>query len=113
MNDAQFFAAHPDRHARIRLPGRVLAKSPQRAVYYRDECEGEFWSLGEHDKTRRRILVWRVPKDSPYYAAQKQPLLPIPFLAYADETIEDTDEVLLPLIHEIMLDAAKKQGVGK
>ena len=91
-SDRHFFAQHPDRQAHIRLP-------------YADECKGEFWSLGEHNRARRRILLWRVPRDNPHYAQLKQPLLKIPFLAFADETIEDTDAVLLPLIHDIMLNA--------
>ena len=92
-SDRHFFAAHPDRQAHIRLP-------------YANECAGEFWHLGEHNKARRRILLWRVPRDNPHYDAGRQPLLKIPFLAFADETIEDTDAVLLPLIHEIMTEQA-------
>ena len=91
-SDRHFFAQHPDRQARIRLP-------------YADECKGEYWSLGDHNRARRRILLWRVPRDNPHYHQLKQPLLKIPFLAFADETIEDTDAVLLPLIHDIMLNA--------
>ena len=91
-SDRHFFAQHPDRQARIRLP-------------YAGESDGEFWQLGEHNRARRRILLWRVPRDNPHYHQLKQPLLKIPFLAFADETIEDTDEVLLPLIHDIMLNA--------
>jgi hypothetical protein len=96
--DKAFFAEHPDRHAHIRLP-------------YADECKGEFWSLGEHNLTRRRIILWRVPKSSPAYQSGKMPLLKIPFLAFADETIEDSDEVLLPLLRGIMQDAAREYGL--
>ena len=102
MTDEQFFQSYPDRQARIRLPDKVLYKDQQRAVRYLDECELEFRSLGGHDKNRRRILVWRVPKDNPFYDADKPQLLKIPFLAFADETIEDTDEILLPILDEIM-----------
>lgn len=108
--DAQFFTDHPDRRARIRLPRKIRAINPQRAVRVADECAGEFWSLGPHDASRRRILVWRVPSDSPHYDAKRRPLLVIPFLAFADETIQDNDATLLPIIHEIMQDAAKKYG---
>ena len=91
-SDRHFFAQHPDRQAHIRLP-------------FAGESDGEFWSLGEHNRARRRILLWRVPRDNPHYRQLKQPLLKIPFLAFADETIEDSDAVLLPLIHDIMLNA--------
>lgn len=91
-SDKAFFAEHPDRRAHIRLP-------------FKNECEGEFWSLGEHNRARRRILLWRVPRDNPFWNRLKVPILKIPFLAFADETIEDTDEVLLPIIDGIMRDA--------
>lgn len=90
--DALFFIQHPDRYAHIRNP--VTA-----------ECRGEWWKIGSHDPSRRRILLWRVPRDNPAYNEQRRPLLKIPFLAFSDETIEDTDEVLLPIIHSIMTDA--------
>lgn len=92
--DAEFFAQHPDRQAHIRLP--VTA-----------ECRGEFWKIGTHDASRRRILLWRVPHDNPFYNAKKQPLLKIPFLAFSDETIEDRDDILLPVIHGIMNQARR------
>ena len=59
---------------------------------------------------RRRILLWRVPKQSPYYDKIHQPLLKIPFLAFADETIEDTDDVLLPIIEGIMSEQLHAMG---
>ena len=107
--DAQFFADHPDRQARIRLPRLERMIDQQRRVAYVEEARGEFFSLGPHDKTRRRIILWRVPADNPFYDPKKRPLLKIPFLAFADETIEDRDDVLLPIIDGIMRDAAKKQ----
>lgn len=100
MTDEQFFTDYPDRQARIRPPGRVP-----------DESEGEFWSLGPHDKYRRRILVYRVPEDNPVFSRLKQPLMKIPFLLFSDETVEDRDDVLLPIIHEIMQDKAKEYGI--
>jgi hypothetical protein len=72
---------------------------------------GEFWSLGEHNKDRRRILLWRVPESHPAYDPKEMKILRIPFLLFSDETIDDTDSTLLPIIHEIMVNAAKKQGV--
>lgn len=91
--DAAFFAQHPDRKAHIRLPAQ-------------SECRGEFWKLGTHNPDRRCILLWRVPENNPYYNAAMRPLLKIPFLAFADETIEDRDDVLLPIIDSIMRAAA-------
>lgn len=102
MTDEQFFASYPDRQCRIRLPVKQLVIDRQRAAHYEDECRGEFWQLGDHDKDRRRILVWRVPEGSPHYDPQRRKLLKIPFLAFADETIEDDDRVLLPLLDSIM-----------
>lgn len=62
----------------------------------------EFRSLGPHDVDRRRILVRRMPADHPTHPNH---LLKIPFLAFADEEIADRDDILLPIIHQIMLDA--------
>ncbi len=106
--DQQFFVDHPDRQAHIRLPipKRVLDKR-SRAMVPEDECAGEFFHIGPHEKKRRRILIWRVPANNPWYDPKKQPLLKIPFLAFADETIEDSDATLLPIIHTIMEEAAR------
>ena len=109
--DAQFFTQHPDRYAHIRAPKKMLVKLPSRAMKYVDEMAGEFWHLGEHDKDRRRILLWRVPESHPNYNPKEVQILRIPFLLFSDESIEDTDVVLLPIIHQVMQDAAKKQGV--
>ena len=105
--DEQFFAQHPDRRAHIRLPERTPHRDSQRAVRYLDECELEFRSLGPHQLNRRRIILYRVPKDNPMFNKDQQQILKIPFLAFADETIEDEDHILLPMIHRIMMDAAK------
>lgn len=96
-SDKSFFRQYPDRHAHIRLP-------------FKGESDGEFFSLGEHNRARRRILLWRVPKDNPYYNQLREPLLKVPFLAFSEETIEDTDEILLPIIATIMQEAAKTGG---
>lgn len=93
--DEQFFSAHPDRRAHIRHA------NPH-------ELNGEFWSLGPHESARRRILVWRVPDYHP--AKRRYPVLRIPFLAFADETIADEDAVLLPLIDQIMRSAQQQGG---
>lgn len=93
-SDKRFFQDHPDRQAHIRLP-------------YQGESSGEFWQLGDHQRSRRRILLWRVPKTNPHWQKLKEPILKIPFLAFADETIEDRDDILLPLLEQIMQDIAK------
>lgn len=109
--DAQFFSDHPDRQARIRLPVKEIKTDPRtRQARVIGECEGEFWSLGAHERTRRRILVWRVPVDNPCYDPVRRPLLKIPFLAFSDETIEDRDDVLLPILHTIMSEARASRG---
>ena len=94
--DLRFFSDHKDRNSRIRMPEGK-------------EFVGEYWSLGPHDSSRRRVLVWRVPNNHPL--KMSYPFLTIPFLAFADETIEDTDKVLLPLIHQIMEDARSKPSM--
>jgi hypothetical protein len=110
--DVAFFADHPDRYARIRLPGKGPAINAQRAVRIVEELSGEFFSLGDHDKSRRRVLIWRVPRGNKHFDPRAPRLLKIPFLAFADEEIADCDEILLPIIHEIMQDAARKHGLG-
>jgi hypothetical protein len=101
--DAQFFAQHPDRRARIRLPdGQRPVRDAQRAVRYLSECELEFRSLGPHYRNRRRIIAWRTKADHPTHP---NTIIKIPFLAFADETIEDRDDVLLPILDGIMRDA--------
>lgn len=97
-SDKAFFAQHPDRQAHIRLP-------------YQGEEHGAFWSLGDHNRARRRILLWRVPRDNPHYSRLREPILKLPMLSYADETIEDRDDILLPIIHSIMSEAA--QGAAR
>lgn len=96
--DMQFFADHPDRKSRIRVPDGK-------------ENIGEFWALGPHDSARRRFLLWRVPDEHPM--KRQFPLLKIPFLVFSDESIEDDDKVLLPMILEIMKDAGLKQNLIK
>lgn len=109
MTDEDFFSIFPDRQARIRAPGRERVIDNQRAVRIVDECWHEFRSLGPHDRKRRRILLWCVPPGSPWFDPRKPPILKIPFLAFADETIEDNDATLLPILHEIMTQARSRQ----
>lgn len=102
--DAQFFVQHPSRRAHIRLPGGpTIHRDQQRAVRYLSECELEFRSLGPHDKGRRRIIAYRLPAD---HETHPNHIMKIPFLQFADETIEDNDQVLLPIVLKIMVEAA-------
>ncbi len=103
--DIQFFKDHSDRKARIRLPQKQTHIDKQRAVRYLDEQELAFRQLGPHDVKRRRIIVYRVPSDHPTHANY---LMQIPFLLFADETIEDDDKTLLPIIHQLMMEAAQR-----
>lgn len=101
--DAQFFAQHPGRQARIRLPSKELFRDQQRAVRYLDECEIEFRHLGDHDPRHRRIIAHRLPADHPSHPNH---IMKLPMLAFADESISDDDATLLPIVHEIMLRVA-------
>jgi len=103
--DQQFFAEHPDRQARIRMPGREPFRDQQRAVRYLSEQELCFRQLGPHDERRRRIIAVRVPADHPTHANH---IMQIPFLLFGDETLEDRDDILLPLVRELMMEAAQR-----
>lgn len=106
MTDQEFFQTYPDRQCRIRKPELIPHRDAQRAVRYLAEEELPFRSLGPHDASRRRLILYRVPKNNPLYDAAKPQILKVPFLAFADETIEDRDDVLLPILHGIMREAA-------
>lgn len=106
MTDEQFFAQYPERQARIRIPLVELTLSKQRSIVPAQECEAEFQSLGDHQRRRRRILLWRVPEGNPWYDPRNRRILKIPFLLFADETVEDDDAMLLPIIHQLMAEAA-------
>jgi hypothetical protein len=110
MTDEEFFATHKDRNYRIREPVKILTKTKQRAMVYSEELEAEFLSLGPHKRDRRRIIVWRVPPGNPWYDPRKPLLMPIPFLLFGDETVEDNDEVLRPIMAEIMNNPENVRG---
>jgi hypothetical protein len=97
-DDEAWFAEHPDRKIRIRLPGK--GRAPDKT-----ESEEEFRSLGSHARSRRRIIVATVNPVSAAYFGMKH--MKIPFLLFADETVEDRDDVLLPILNEIMRNAAR------
>lgn len=106
MNDKDFFNANPTRQARVRRPSRVPYKTKQRAVRYGDEFEPQFQSMGSHDRKCRAIIVYRLPHDNPNYDPEKPQLIPIPILEAFVGELQDTDEFLLPLIHELMTGGA-------
>ena len=110
MTDEQFFQLFPDRNYHIRKPVKEIIIDKQRAAHFGDECEAEFRALGPHNKDRRRLLLYRVPRDNPHYNPEKPPILKVPFLMFADESIEDADEVLGPILHGIMEDARARYG---
>lgn len=91
---------------------RWFAQYPRRQWHIRKawllEQAGEFMSLGFHDPERRRILMWKVPKGTPFMVGQ---IMKVPFLQFADETIQDTDAYLGPIWHQVMQDAAKEHGI--
>ena len=92
--DGTYFRRHSDRFYHIRNA-------------YIGENEGEFFSLGDHDKSRRRIILCRADAEQKPLPDNK--VMKIPFLAFADETIEDDDDTLFPIVRDIMLDALKKE----
>lgn len=100
--DIQFFLQHPDRQARIRKPRHKIDINAQRAAGFTAEMQAEFRFLGPHDKSRRRVIIYRVPPNNPMYDDKKPQLLKIPVLLFADEEIADRDDILLPEIHRIM-----------
>lgn len=87
VDDAAFFADHRDRMFRIRQP---LA----------GEFESEFRSLGDHDASRRRVIVARA--FGPLAKLHGVKFMPAGMLLFADETVEDRDDVLMPIYNEIM-----------
>jgi hypothetical protein len=101
-DDARFFFQHPDRRAHIRTPRMAPEIDSARAVHMVGEMEREFRTLGPHKLSRRRVILWRVPPDNPFYDPQKLQILKIPFLLFADEDVADRDDILLPIVHSLM-----------
>jgi len=97
LSDRAFFGEHRDRKYRIRPPAG-------------DEYLREFRGFGMHDETRRRVIVFRLP--SGMAKRHNVDFGRVPFLLFADETVEDTDEILRPILHEIMQNAAAAYGGG-
>jgi hypothetical protein len=108
MTDEQFFQLFPDRNYHIRKPVKEIVIDKQRAAHFGDECEAEYRTLGPHSKDRRCIILYRIPRDSPHYDPQKPKILKVPMLLFADETVEDRDDILAPILHGIMEDARSR-----
>jgi len=72
---------------------------------YKGENEAEFRTLGDHQEFRRRIILTRV--DALQEPLPDNKVMKLPFLAFADETIEDDDNVLFPIVRNIMTEALK------
>lgn len=116
-DDIRFFFQHPDRKTHIRAPKMAPEIDEARAAHMVGEMEREFRTLGPHKRDRRRIILWRVPADNPFYDPQKPAilannskiLLKVPFLLFGDESVEDRDDILEPILHDIMSNAARSQ----
>ena len=102
LTDQQFFTQHPDRKYRIRLPVKQTVVDRQRSAHVVDECELEFMSLGPHKHDRRRIILVRA--DHRGNLLPENRVLKIPFLLFADETVEDRDDILGPIVFELMVE---------
>ena len=98
LDDRAFFGQHKDRKFRLREP-------------FPGEYTVEFRQFGMHNEDRRRIIVARIAANM----ARRHNLdyMRIPFLLFADETVEDTDEVLAPILDKIMRDAAAGMGMKR
>lgn len=88
--DRAFFKQHNDRRLRIRAPIDT-------------EYQREFRGFGPHPENRRRVIVARIAAGM----AKRHNIdfMRIPFLLFADETVEDRDDILAPILDEIMRDA--------
>jgi hypothetical protein len=98
-DDVRWFKQLKLRQTRIRVPvpGEFSASWP---------------ATGDHDATRRRVLVWRVPKNNPGRKLIPDGLMRIPLLLRADESVENDDKVLLPILDWLMREAAMAQSQG-
>lgn len=98
LADRLFFGEHRDRKLHLRKP-------------FVGEYTNEFRQFGFHEEDRRRVIVSRIPANQ----ARRHNIdfMRIPFLLFADETVEDTDEVLAPIFDEIMRDAAAGYGMQR
>ena len=91
-DDTWWFKDRPRRQARIRTPGVT-------------EFLTAWQMLGDHDASRRRVLVWRVPRDNPYRKLVPDGFIRVPFICRSDESFADDDSVTLRVLDELMRDA--------
>jgi hypothetical protein len=49
-------------------------------------------------------MLWKLPDDAPLGAGK---IADVPFLLFSDETLEDRDDVLLPILNKLMVDAQR------
>lgn len=98
LADKLFFNLNRDRNLRLRRP-------------IDDEYQREYRQFGLHEERRRRVIVARVP----YHMMQRHNIdfIRVPFVMFADETVEDTDAVLAPILDEMMRDAAEGYGMKR
>ena len=93
--DLEFFNDHPDRKSHIRPA-------------FDGENKKEFRELGFHDAKRRVIILWRVPVGHPVAPGG---ICKIPMILFSDESVTDDDATLLPIIDELMHNAAENYGM--
>lgn len=98
LQDEQFFHDHRDRECRIRLPAP-------------GENESDFQTLGGHQVSRRRIIAVRA--HGAMSARMGIKVMRIPYLLFGDETVEDTDEILAPIVDRLMKEAAQQLGMNR
>jgi hypothetical protein len=98
LEDRIFFKEHRDRVLRIRFP--------KEGEYLR-----EFRGFGMHQEDRRRVIVARIPAGMS--RRHNVDFVRVPFLLFSDETVEDRDDVLHPILDSIMRDAAEGWGMKR
>ena len=105
--DARFFSENPERNYHIREPAKAVdvVIDKQRAAHVADEMEAQFQSLGNHDKERRRVLIWRVGPGNPFYNPDAPQLIKVPIILFDGEEGVDSDDYLGPILHHVMMNA--------
>jgi hypothetical protein len=93
MADRIWFKEHPARKMRLRPP-------------IDDEYETEFRGFGMHAKDRRRIIVFRISTGAG--RRHNVDFARVAFLLFADETVEDTDEIIGPILGQLMREASER-----
>ena len=94
--DARFFAEHPGRQAHIR-----------NALPHERE-DGRIQTLGVPRSGAPPRISWKVPRGQPLAGTIDK----MPMIVFADEEIADTDEIVFATMHELVIAAAKEQGIA-